>query len=255
MKIVSLTTDFGTSDYYVALLKASILKRAPNLQIVDISHSVSTHDIVEGAFFLSNCYKHFPEGTIHVVAIQNYYARNSVFIAFEKNGHFFIGPNNGIFSLIFEDVPEDIYIVNLEMDQKSFLQSLISHAVGCIAHGLGLEELGPPLEQFETKLVLKPVTTGTQIRATIIHVDHFGNVIVNLTKELFEKMRKGRAFEIYYKSKDPIKWISNYYSDVPIGDVLCMFNAAGYLEIAINMGNAHMMLDLKKNETIQINFK
>ena len=255
MQIVTLTTDFGTKDYYAAVLKGNFLKEAENIQIVDISHSISTHDIVEGAFFIKNAYKHFPKGTIHVVSIQSFNEDGNRILAFEKEGFVFIGPDNGIFSLIFDDINSiDKYQIQLESSKQDLLYDVITHAVGSLANGKQLQELGPRLDEALVKIGLRPVVTKSNIRATIIHVDHFGNVIINLSKEVFEKERNGRKFLIYYKGREQIDVILDHYSDVELGDVVCFFNSANFLEIAINMGNANELLSLRKNETIQIDF-
>lgn len=255
MQIVSLTTDFGLEDHYVAILKGSILSRKMDLNIIDLSHNVTTHDIVQAAFYLENALAAFPTKTIHVVAVHNYYRRNYEIIAFEKNGHYFVGPNNGIFTLIFDDLQEvQIAKVMIDDQDDNRLHSLIAHSVACLAHGLGIEEIGEPLSLLDRKMGIQPVVTKDQIRATIIHIDHFENVIVNLKKEQFEKIRAGRNFSIYYKHHDPIQKISLAYSDVVLSEVVCLFNGAGFLEIAINMGKASTMLSLFKNETIQITF-
>jgi len=255
MQIVTLTTDFGTKDYYAAVLKGNFLKQSDNIQIVDISHSISTHDIVEGAFFIKNAYRHFPKGTIHVISIQSFNEDGKRILAFEKEGFIFIGPDNGFFSLIFDDINRiDKYQIRLEDSDQNFLHGVLTSAVGYIANGKPLQEIGPKLDEALVKIGLRPVITKSNIRATIIHVDHFGNVIINLDKEVFEKERNGRKFLIYYKGREQIEVIHDHYSDVEIGDVVCFFNSANFLEIAINMGNANEMLSLRKNETIQIDF-
>lgn len=254
MQIVTLTTDFGIKDYYLAMLKGNILKKASDIQIIDISHKISTHDIVEGAFFLKNAYQHFPIGTIHVASVQSYATEGNSFIVFEKDGYYFMGPDNGFFSLIFEDIQLiKKYEITMEADSH-FLHHTISKGVAHLSQNLPLEELGKPIEKINEKIALRPVITNSHIRATITHIDHFGNITVNLSKEVFEKERKGRNYLIYYKGKDPIDRISKNYSDAEIGDVLCIFNSAGLMEISINMGNAHELLSLRKNETIQIDF-
>lgn len=255
MQIVTLTTDFGTKDYYAAALKGNFLKQADNIQIIDISHSISTHDIVEGAFFIKNAYKHFPLGTIHVASIQGFNEDGKRLIAFEKEGYKFIGPDNGFFSLIFDDINTiDKYQIQVEDVGQNFLHDVITHAVGYLANGKPLDQIGPKLDEVLVKIGLRPVITKSNIRATIIHVDHFGNVIINLNKDVFHKERNDRDFLIYYKGREQIEVILDHYSDVEIGDVVCFFNSADLLEIAINMGNANEMLSLRKNETIQIDF-
>ncbi len=255
MAIISLISDFGLKDHYVAVLKACILKRNPEVVIVDITHEVMPFNIVEGAFLLKNCWKQFPIGTVHIVAINLFFAERNEFIAFEMEGHYFVGPNNGIFTLIFDDLYEgDMVQVPYDSEDDYTLQNALANA-GCkLIEFQDLDMVGTSLLELEKKISVQPVVNDSQIRATVIHIDQYENVIVNVTKEQFEKVRRDRDFGIYFKPNDPIRYISNEYSDVPIGDVLCFFNSGGYLEIAINKGNASALLGLKKDETIQIDF-
>ncbi|MBK9151759.1 MAG: SAM-dependent chlorinase/fluorinase [Saprospiraceae bacterium] len=255
MQIVSLTTDFGRRDHYVAELKAAILSGRKDLNILDISHDVDPYDIVQAAFLLQNSLPSFPEGSVHIVAVHLHYRRKSEIVAFEHTGQYFIGPNNGVFSLIFDDLQEEqIYTVPEEGEAARSKTALIAHAASYLAHSLPIEEIGPRVAAFNRKLSIQPVVTSNQIRATVIHIDHYENVIVNLRKEQFEKIRDGRRFSLYYKQNDPITFLSRDYGDVAVGDVLAFFNSAGYLEIAVNTERAASLLNLHKNETIQINF-
>jgi S-adenosylmethionine hydrolase len=255
MQIVSLTTDYGSKDYYVAELKASILGKKNDFSIIDISHHIDHFDIVQASFYLQNAVPSFPKRSIHIVAVNCNYKRKSEYICFEHNEHFFIGPNNGVFSLVFDDIDDQkIYKINPADEENTSVNSIFSHGAAFIGHGLPLEDIGPKLENFNKKLVIQPVITSNQIRATIIHVDHFGNVVVNLKKELFEKIRNNRRFDLYYKPNDPLHFLSKDYGDVSIGDPLAFFNSSGYLEIALNLDKANTLLNLNKNEMIQINF-
>lgn len=255
MKIVSLTTDYGDQDYYTAQLKAAILNRLPTANLIDISHTIKPYDIVEGAFYLQNVYKRFPKGSIHIGAVQVYHYNNDQVIVFEKNGHYFIGPNNGMFSLVFQESTDlEVYEVTIDRSEYPFIMDTYAHGVAALGHGLSLGDIGTRIDDFVTKIGIQPVKTSNQIRATIIHIDMYGNVIVNLTKEVFENIRQQRRFKIFYKSKDPITQLSKHYGSVQMGEVLAYFNASGYLEIAINMANAHELLSLRKHETIQIDF-
>lgn len=254
MQIVTIISDFGLKDHYSALLKGSILKNNDSVQIIDISHQVDTHDIRQASYFLNAICKKFPEGTIHVVAVNNYYEPGYEIIMFQYKGYYFIGPNNGVFSLAFDSVDEDaIYKVILD-DGNADLFNLIAHGVGLISQNMSITEVGPPLNNYVKKLDIKPVVTNNEIRATIMHVDKYDNVILNVHREFFEYAQKGRSFEIFFKYYDPITVISELYSDVPVGEVVCLFNSAHYLEIGINMGKAATQLHLSKDETIQIKF-
>ena len=255
MHIVSITTDFGLQDYYVAELKAHILQRSTDIHLIDVSHSIDSHDIVQAAHFLDNVFRSFPEKSIHLVAVYNYYEKNSSFILLEREGHYFVGPDNGVLSLIFDDLrSEEIIRLDHEDFTSRSIAEIFSRVVGYIIEGKELMQLGSKAESIKQKMGIKPVVTSSQIRATIIHIDHYENVIINLKRDQFEKIRRGRDFQLYYKQTDPVTHISEDYADVPITDVMCLFNSAGYMEIGINMGKASSMLNLNKNETIQINF-
>lgn len=253
MQIVSLTTDFGIADYFVADLKASILSQYAAVQFVDVSHQIASHDIMQAAYYLQNVLGSFSVKTIHIVAVYNYYEKRSKFIAFEKDGHYYLGPNNGVFSLIFKNLdPNTIREIDFGTDLS--LTQIFSNAVALISNGIPLEDIGPIVDIFNTKLPISPVITQSQIRATVLHIDHYNNAVINITNEQFERIRNGRQFEIYYKQTDPIRTISNHYAEVAVGDVLALFDSTGYMVIAINMDRASEQLNLIKNETIQINF-
>ncbi len=253
MQLITLTTDLGKDDYFVALLKAEVLSFAGmDTTFIDVSHSIDSQDIQQAAFFLKTTYGKFPKGTIHISCVYSYYSSKYEIIAFERDGFYFMGPNNGLFSLLFPDLKkEEVYKVEHDTHE---VNKLIGHAVACIRNNLFPNEMGSQVKQLNTKLALQPVTTSTNIRATIIHIDHFDNLILNVSRDVFEKVRKGRRFEVFYKQHEPIGKISKHYGDVPVGDVLCLFNSADLLEIAINMGKASSLLSLQKNETVQIYF-
>lgn len=254
MNFVTLTSDFGITDYYVALLKAAIYSQNNEVTVVDITHQIQRHDIMEASFYLSSVYDHFPVGTIHVACVNTFYSGDSELIMFHHNGYSFIGPNNGLFSLVFPDLSaDDVYKIDESIDVNS-QYDLVGFVVQQIFKQVPLSEIGPQVPFLDQKITLQPVITSSQIRATIVHVDQFGNVIVNLDKKTFDKVRLDRDYAIYYKSNDPITRLSAGYNEAQIGDVCAFFNTIGMLEIAVNMGNAHELLNLNRNETIQINF-
>lgn len=253
MQIVSLTTDFGIADYFVADLKASILSQYAAIQFVDVSHQIASHDIMQAAYYIQNVKNSFPVGTIHIVAVYNYYSEKSKFIAIEKDGHYFLGPNNGVFSLVFDNIDPNS-VREIDFGENMSLTKIFSNAVALISNGLSMEDIGPVISDFRSKLPISPVITQSQIRATVLHIDHFNNAVINITKQQFEKIRDGRQFEIYYKQTDPIRKINQHYGEVAVGEVLALFDSTGYLVIAINMERASEQLSLIKNETIQINF-
>ncbi|MEE9439687.1 MAG: SAM-dependent chlorinase/fluorinase [Saprospiraceae bacterium] len=255
MHIVSITSDFGYHDYFVAELKAQIHYNASNIKIIDVSHSLDPHDIVQAAYFVNNVFRSFPNGSIHLIAVYNHYDRDRRYIAVERQGHFFLAPDNGVLSLLFNDLTAaEVRIIKSPEHEKTQTSICLAFGVKIISTNNSIDNLGPVPANISLKMGINPVVTNSYIRATIIHIDHYQNVVINVKKKEFEKIRGNRSFELYYKQHDPITRISSGYGDAPIGDVIALFNPADYMEIAINMGKASSILNLYKNETIQINF-
>lgn len=253
MPIITLTTDFGGAGYHVAALKGCLLQRNPDLNIIDISHQVKPYDIVQAAFILKNAFPNFPEGTIHLMGVDNSSGPLSL-IAFAQEGHYFIGPDNGVFSLIFENISPHAFRIPLLKKTAFPLNDALADAVEHLTYGKPLLEIGLPAGETERRIALQPVISTSQIRGSVIFIDNHDNAVVNVKKDLFEKVRNGRPFELFFKRHDPIMKLSRNYHDVPVGEVLCLFNAADHLEIAINMGRASSLLGLKMDDMIQIDF-
>ncbi len=254
MTIVTLTTDLGERDYYAGMIKGALLQVNPVLNIVDISHRIEPYNIVEASFVLGNAYANFPKGTIHMVNVDNFYNDKKQFIAFEKDGHYFIGPDNGLFSLIFNPVPDKQYAIAFKNDGTFALAEIFAKALKHILSEKPFSKIGKKVDSPIQRITLQPVVTQSQIRGSVIHVDNYGNAFLNIKKGLFEHVQNGRDFSLFFKRYDPIQVLSTHYNEVAIGDTLCLFNSADYLEIAINMGRAASMLGLKIDDTVQIDF-
>lgn len=254
MNIVTLTSDFGTHDHYAAMLKGAILSRTREVMLVDITHDLDNHDIVKAAFVLHNAYPAFPKGSIHVLSVNNYYATNAQFLAIRHQGHYFIGPDNGVFSLLFETQPDEVYILDFRQGAGFPLKDLFARAISHITEGKPFNEIGLPSDGLEERITLQPVISSDSMRGTVIYVDKYENVILNISRELFERVGQNRRFELYFKRHDPITDLSETYADVNVGDMLCFFNSSDYLEIAVNMGQAATLLGLEIDDTIQIDF-
>lgn len=252
MSIITLTTDFGLRDYYLAALKGSLITSNPDERLVDVTHEIGSHDIVKAAFVIKNIKHTFPKGTIHLIYVKNHEA-NQQLIIFQKDAQYFIGPNNGLFSLVFDEISEPKYSIERPNDEIAPFR-LIAENIRALRSGKPLNELGVLIENFVERLNILPIVQQNQIRASIINIDTYGNVIVNVQKDLFERVRQNRPFKIFFKRTDPITKISNHYSDGKIGETICVFNMSNYMVIATMMGRAHSDLGLNKEETIQILF-
>lgn len=255
MSIVTLTSDFGLQDYYVSIIKGAVLRESPQVQIVDITHHIPHHNIVQAAFVLKNAYSSFPEDTLHIVSVNTHYSKDSSFLLTKHEGHYFLVPDNGTITLLFEVLPEQMFRIFPKDFSEQTLNLLYAKIVKQITSGQTLQEIGAPSGTVEQRITLQAVISPAQIRGSVIHIDNYENVIVNITKELFDKISENRKFRLYFKRHDPILKLSEHYQDVPIGEQLCLFNAANYLEIAINMGHAASLLGLKIDDTVQIDFE
>jgi S-adenosyl-L-methionine hydrolase (adenosine-forming) len=250
MSIVTLTSDFGTRDYYAGHMRGILLSQAPGVVLADITHEIPHFDIIQAAFVLRMAYRSFPEGTIHLILVHHRYGFQDV-LCVERDGHVFIAPDNGVLALLFDDL---IAAVRLSNDDALPWQSLMGLTVAALQKGASPEMLGSLISDFERKIMLKPVVTAASINGAAIYIDGYENIVFNITKHLFMQVQKGRAFELYYKRHDPVTEIHRHYHQVPVGEVACIFNAAGYLELGINMGKAASLLGFKIDDIVQIHF-
>ncbi len=253
MALVTFTSDLGLQDYYSAVIKGAILSRNPALNIVDISHNIKPFDIVQGAYILKNAYGSFPKGTIHLVSVNSHYDSGRCYLAARYKDHYFIGPDNGIFSLVFEGEADKIY--ELEGTPELLSQDTIAKAVQHISGGMPFNEIGILVDEIEERMTFQPITTPDMIKGAVIHIDHYENVVVNISETLFQQIRKKRKAKIYFKRFNPIDKISYSYADVPVGEPLCLFNSAGFLEIAVNTGKASSLLGLNLEDGVNIEFE
>ena len=255
MQTVSLTTDFGRRDFYAAVLKAAILQRQPAACLVDITHEIDHFDILRAAFLVKNAWSSFPTGTIHIIAVNNFYAPEFRFLALERNGHFFLAPDNGVLSLIFDDLQNtELRALDFPPESAMPLRDVYANAVAHLGLELGFEKIGSPVEHFAQRIHFQPVTTPKLIRGAVMHIGFFENVVLNISRETFEKVANGRPFSLHFRRNDPITRLSKNYTDAPLGEPLCLFNSAGLLEIAVNMGRAATLFGLKIEDLVQVDF-
>ncbi len=257
MGIITLTTDLGTKDFYQAALKGSLLKLLPSANLVDISHDISAFNIPHAAFVLKNSFHYFPKETVHLIGIDSVYHENSKYLALRYKDHFFVGSDNGIFSLLFDEQPSEVVEINIMQDLNFLhfpLSDILAKAASHLAKGGKLNEIGISINGLEQRMTLQPVIEGDIIRGSVIYIDSFQNVITNITKELFTKQQKNRNFNLFFRRNESISSLSWHYNEVPEGEKLCLFGISNHLEIAINKGNASGLLGLHLGDIVRIEF-
>jgi len=258
MAIITLTTDLGLKDHYVGVVKGSILKLCPAAQIIDISHMIPPYDIMEAAFTLRNAYREFPKDTIHIIGVNPEIQADSDHLLVKYQGQYFIGADNGVFSLVMDEEAEEVYELNISPTEEDLTfptKDVFSKAACHLANGGTAPLIGKQIDGFKKRMPFQAVTQDQVIRAMVIHIDHYGNVISNIEETLFKAFGNGRAFTIEFRGGDyDIKEISEAYSEVPEGEKLAIFGSSSLLEIAIHKGNAAQLLGLRKSDTIRIVF-
>lgn len=254
MQILTLTTDFGDQDYFVAALKGAMLTACPSLYFIDISHQIKNYNIAQAAYTLRFSYRNFPEGTIHLLCVNGFYATEAAYVVAKHRGHYFVAPDNGIFSLLFDEIPEERYFLPLDYYDINTYKRLYASAVKHIVEEKPLAEIGTFAQSLEQRFSLQPVTSDTRIRGSVIHIDNYENVVLNITRDLWERYAYYHRFTIFYKRNEPINELSVTYADVGVGETLCLFNSANHLEIAINMGRAASMLSMEIEDTVFVEF-
>lgn len=257
MSIITLTTDWNKQDFYIGALKGNILSQCKNAQIIDISHKVKTFNIPEAAFILRNTYKHFPKGTVHIVEVKSEATEKQAHIIVKKDGHYFIGADNGIFGLMFPEPPEKIIQISEKPTHPTFPSLSIFSNIACsIIEGKPIEELGVETQEMFKKIPIRPTIDESVIIGKVVYIDSFSNAITNITKDLFYRASDNRKFQIFVQSNaNKINKISKTYNENPEGELLAIFNSLNLLEIAMNGGNAAEILSLDTNSTIRIRFK
>lgn len=253
MAIVTLITDFGNKDYRAGALKGALLTASSAVQLVDVSHEITPFDIDEAAFTLRSAYHHFPKGTIHLVNVFTYYEEENQIIFFEFDGHRFVGPDNGVFSLAFQHLDVDVYRIGASNEEH--YSRTFARCIERLSADMPHEEVGTKVEELRQKLILQPVISQHEIRGAVMYIDRYGNITVNIDKKTFHAVQKDRNFSLYFNRHDHIHELSTHYMDVEIGTPLCRFNAMGYLEIAANLQRADDLLGIKKGDVIQIKFQ
>lgn len=275
MKIITLTTDFGYKDPYVAVVKGGIYSEVNHVQIVDISHGISPFHLHETAYVIQNAYQSFPKGSIHIIGVDAELNPENRHIAMYWDGHYFIGADNGILSFLIQEKGAD-QIVEINIHEKILANSDMDVFIKVAAHIAregALTTIGREINSIREIKGINPVVShdNNQIVGNVIYVDNYGNVITNITRSLFKKIAGSREFTIMARSESFEK-IYNGYSEFinfnqpfenrsDSGKKLALWNSSGYLELAIyksnpaTVGSASTLFGLYFRDQIYINFK
>jgi S-adenosyl-L-methionine hydrolase (adenosine-forming) len=258
LPLITLLTDFGLRDAYVGIMKGVILSLNPEVRLVDLSHELPPQDVLSGAFVLQSAWRYFPPGTIHLAVVDPGVGSRRRALAAVCREHFFVGPDNGLFSLVFaEQTP--LTLVSLE-NPHYFLPEVSAtfHGRDIFAPVAAHLSMGVPLTAFGPEL-FNPVELDfpapefgeKDVDGQIISCDHFGNLISNIPFQSLQVWLRGRSASLRVNSH-PIPHLANTYSDLPPGTLLALGGSHGYLEIACRQGSAAQVLDALPGARVKV---
>ena len=252
MPLITLTSDFGLTDHYIAAVKAKLYASDPSLTVIDISHKIDNFNIAHASFVLRSVYRDFPEESVHLIAV----GASSAFqecIAVRMDKHFFVGPDNGIISLLNDRDPE--WIVGLKSNRRSTFaaRDVMAPAALALLSGEDPGQLGDPRKDMQRKMHRQLKANKKLIAGNVIHVDHYGNLITNIDRFTFDVLSKDATYRINF-GREQFDTIHQCYDDVDFGECALFFNSLQRLEISINQGSATQLLGLSYDSPVHIHF-
>jgi S-adenosylmethionine hydrolase len=255
MAIVTLLTDSGESDHYVAAIRARIISINPGIRLENISHQIKPSDIAHAAFVLRAVFREFPKGTVHLIGVDATGNREDAYIALQLEDHFFVGCDNGLFGLISDKPHQQLVALNsINTISTTFPErDVFAPAAAKLASGVSITTLGKPMTNFKRMVDRQVKATKKQITGTVIRVDSFGNLITNIPLEAFNILSKGKTFTIQFGG-EKFRRIHTTYHQVEQGECFIIFNSLNLLEIGIFKGNAADLLGLNYDSAVNIIF-
>ncbi len=239
--IVTLLTDFGTADSYVAEMKGVILSAAPHAVLVDISHAIAPGDVRAAAYVLDRAWRNFPAGSIHLAVVDPGVGTARAAVALEVHGHFFIGPDNGLFSFVMRNAPvRAVVLAEPDWAAPTFHgRDLFAPAAARLATGTALGDLGPPFSGIPERLATRePYHEGKVLIGEVIYVDRFGTLVTNFTSD---NMPDYASLEVEGVA---IGRLRRTFADVATGVLLAYAGSDGHIEIAVRDGSAARRLGI-----------
>jgi hypothetical protein len=258
MAIITLTSDWGTKEYYAAAVKGTILSLLPDVTIVDVTHDIEPFNVSQAGFTLKNCFRYFPADTIHIIAVDTIESKDCPHVVVKAEGQYFISTDNGIFSHILDGKFEEAVEIKVLHETSSYnfaSRDRFAQVAVMIAKGEPLSEIGSPRLALNPGGAFCAVARDNTIEGVVMHIDSYDNLITNISRELFEQERRGRDFTIMVKGDlYTVDEISDSYLDVDVVDLVAIFGTHGYLELALNKAKLASLCGIELKSTIKVVF-
>jgi len=261
-RVITLLTDFGSSDTYVGVMKGVILGISPDVRLVDLCHHVTPQDTLEAAYLLSCSYSYFPDGTIHVVVVDPGVGGERQILAVRAAGQFFLAPDNGVLSFVFRDDPPDemVAVTNEQLFRPEVSatfhgRDVFAPVAAHLAQGKRLSDLGQSVGEVKRLALPEPrLSRAGRLVGQVIHVDRFGNLITNITRLDFGRFHEGAAET---NSRVTLGHVTierrvDYYAQGEAGELVTLFGSSGRLEISVVCGHAADETGLRRGVTVEL---
>jgi S-adenosylmethionine hydrolase len=255
--IITLLTDFGLDDYYVAAMKGVILSHCDHARLIDISHGITPQNVVSAAYVLLGAYPQFPAGTVHLAVVDPGVGSRRRGIVLRTDRYLFVGPDNGLFSLV---TPEPVEA--FEIQPSAYLPAMVSNTfhgrdifapvAAALAGGVKPEDLGSPVLDPQRLAPLAQIA-GSEIRSQIIHVDRFGNAVTGIESRYFDSEVLPSSFAL--RTGDTVIRVQKrFYSEEPVvpGEAFVIWGSLNFLEISVTNGSAAELLGLSCGQSVTL---
>ncbi len=256
-QLITFTTDFGLSDHYVGTMKGVVAGIAPQARVIDISHDIAPYNVTEAAFVIAEAWPYFPKGTIHLVVVDPGVGSSRRPILAEAGGHFFVAPDNGVLSLVFDAVPHKVRVISnskfmrREISRTFHGRDVFAPAAAHLAKGAKPTAFGKLVRDYVRTWSDKPSPKGKDSwRGAILKVDRFGNLITNFAAREFAGINT-RPFEMRAGTKH-IHRLALTYTETEVGDLFVIVGSSGYLEIAANQASAAGLLGCSAGASVEL---
>lgn len=256
--VIALLTDFGSRDHYAGTMKAVILGICPDVTLVDISHNIPPHDVLNGALQLAASYKYFPPGTIFLVIVDPSVGSTRRGIAVDTGDYRLVAPDNGVLTAVLKESPARRAV---ELTERRYARPTVSRtfegrdrfapAAGWLAKGVDLSALGRSAGSIYQLPIPEPVVTDDSLSGEVLRVDRFGNLVTNIDRKLFDKFVHSNSIEMT-AGPHRIGRIVATYAEAGPDEVCALFGSTDHLEVAVNAGSASDRLELTRGSPVTI---
>jgi S-adenosylmethionine hydrolase len=254
---ITLTTDFGQSDHFVGTMKGVILNLAPRARIIDITHEIAPFEVNEAAFTIAQAWTYFPKGSIHIIVVDPGVGSERRPILAEAGGHYFIAPDNGVLSMIYDGTRPKVRVIsNLKLAAKNISRTfhgrdIFAPAAAHLSRGIPPARFGTPIEDYVRSFLVKPTQLSRrEWSGAILKVDRFGNLITNFRIDEFPDV-KTRPVELRV-GLERVHRLALTYSEAAPGEVFAIVGSSGYVEVAANQASASKILSCTAGSPVEL---